>query len=146
MSSSLGSLYLTVRAVLAMVAPVCVVAVVVFGAKPAFAATWAPMCDLSASSVIAPLVAPPVDSGEITVCPNGSVLEDFEQALLLQGGGPVGEPQPGLHWDLPEPRVLPDLSFVGPRFAALGELLAWPDVGVGPAAAFGRSLDRPPCA
>lgn len=145
MSSSLGSLYLTVRAVLVAVAPVWVAVVVVFGAKPAFAATWAPMCDLSASSVVAPLVAPPVDSGEITVCPEGSVLQDFERSWLLQGGDPVGEPQPGLHWDSPEPRVLPDLSLEGPSFVAPGDLLQWPDVRVGPAVAFERLLDRPPC-
>lgn len=138
-----------------MVAPLAAGSAAVFGAlmawdvSQAWAASpsgWAPMCDLDAATVVAPLVAPPVEAGEITVCPDGTVLEDFDQMLLLQGSAPGGEPEPVVELDAPAPRVLPAPAVVALGFDGVGELLVWPCVRVGPAAAFGRLPDRPPCA
>lgn len=143
-----------VRLVLVRLAPLALgsvmafVALMALHAKQAWAGSpsgWAPMCDLDAATVVAPLIAPPVDSGEITVCPDGTVLEDFDQMSILQGGTPGGEPEPGLGLDAPAPRVLPVTAFITPGFKGLGELLQWPGVRLGPAAAFGRVPERPPC-
>jgi hypothetical protein len=148
MSPSLRSLYLAVRTVLLTLAPVLSASLVTFspGLAEAGQSAWAPMCDLSAATVVAPLVAPPVDGGEITVCPDGSVREDFEQMLLRQGGEPGGEPDPGIHLEPPPARVLPATAFRTPYFARASVLLAWPELHVGPTSAFARLPDRPPCA
>jgi hypothetical protein len=143
-----------VRVALVRVAPIALgsvlafVALMALHAKQAWAGSpsgWAPMCDLDAATVVAPLIAPPVEAGEITRCPDGTVLEDFDQMSILQGSGPEGEPEPGLGLDAPSPRVLPVTSCITPSFKGLGELLEWPGVRLGPAAAFGSVPERPPC-
>lgn len=163
MSSSLRTLCLALRAAFKLLASGAVGCVTAYGAFALFGASqawagsqsgWAPMCDLDASSVVAPLIAPPVDSGEIksgeinsgdmTVCPAG-LLFDFAQMRVLQGGDPAGGPESAAGFVAPSPRVLPVNACDVPRFAAVGFLLGWPHTQAGPRSAFERAPDRPPC-
>jgi hypothetical protein len=140
MGMTLQSFHLLMRA-----AVLAVVVVLFAGEAEANSHTvWAPMCDLSAASVVAPLIAPPVEGGEIT-CPDGSMLEDFSHALLHQGGGPAGDPEPGSHSNAVSPRMLPANVFTVTTVVVTGELLDWPAVSLGPAVAFDLGPDRPPC-
>ena len=112
----------------------------------ASSSSWAPMCDLSAATVIAPMVAPPIEAGEISTCPDAPWLDDLNGPSLLAGLPAPTEPEPGLHFELPVPRVLPNTDLVVPGARGPGTLLLWPEVHAGPRHAFARLLERPPCA
>lgn len=116
---------------------------------------WAPMCDLTASTAIAPMVAPPVESGEIKAsdlgaCPltadgDQDVRPSLHAVSLEDGQVPQPPSQDSAAPQVPRyPLTTPfgvsiaaaSLSAVLPRGYVRGE----PRVG------FTRLLERPPCA
>ena len=121
---------------------------------PQRAWAWAPMCDLTASTAIAPMVAPPVESGEIRAselgaCPLAVDGEDVRPSLhpasFEDGQVPQPPNQDSAPPDAPRyPLTTPfgwsiaaaSLSAVLPRGQVRGE------ARVG----FTRLLERPPCA
>jgi hypothetical protein len=120
---------------------------------PSRALAWAPMCDLTASTVIAPMVAPPVESGEIKAgdlssCPL-VVDDDGTHPSLFSASSEDGNvPQPpnqdstqahALRYPLTTPFV------VSIARGALVRVLPSGEYWGGPRAGFTRELERPPC-
>lgn len=121
------------------------------GFTPTQAWAWAPMCDLTASTAIAPMVAPPVDSGEIAPC-----FLDFENDEDAHAAfyGPTWEEgqvprQPAEDSSSHHLQRFPLVGVATPKVAPnLGLSLVLPPFTLdgGPRAGFVRSIERPPCA
>lgn len=117
---------------------------------PKQAWAWAPMCDLTASTAIAPMVAPPVDSGEIAPC-----FLDFEgdEDARAAFHGPAWEDgqaprQPAEDSSTPGLQRFPLAGGATPKVApnrGLSVVLPPFTLGGGPRAGFVRSIERPPC-
>lgn len=117
---------------------------------PSRAWAWAPMCDLTASTAIAPMVAPPVESGEISPCPfavdgDQGVRPSLQAANLEDGQAPQPPSQDSAAPHMPRyPLAAPfGLSIAA---AALAVLLPRGVVRGEPRVGFARLLERPPCA
>lgn len=122
---------------------------------PKQAWAWAPMCDLTASTAIAPMVAPPVESGEIKAsdlgaCPltadgDQDVRPSLHAASFEDGQVPQPPSQDSAAPDVPRyPMTTPfGLSIAAASLSAMlprGYVRGEPRVG------FTRLLERPPCA
>ncbi len=119
---------------------------------PGRAWAWAPMCDSTASTAIAPMVAPPVESGEIGgPCPftldgEDDVAPGLHSALSDEGHGPR---PPGEEWTSHDSGRFPPTA--GPPFdvatsRGLVSILPPVQVAGGPRVGFTRTIERPPCA
>jgi hypothetical protein len=120
---------------------------------PSRALAWAPMCDLTASTVIAPMVAPPVESGEIRAgdfssCPL-VVDDDGAHPSLFSANTEDGNlPQPPNQDSTQAHALRYSLSTTFAVSIARGSLvLVLPsgDYLGEPRAGFTRELERPPC-
>lgn len=113
---------------------------------PTRAWAWAPMCDTTASTTIAPMVAPPVESGEIHPCaPSLERQDDGRQARVYEGQvpQPPGEESTG-HDSTRFPFQVGAPVEVVPSCGHPTLLAATAIVG-GPSPGFTRAIERPPC-
>ncbi len=116
---------------------------------PQRAYAWAPMCDLTASTVIAPMVAPPVESGEIAPCPLGLDGDDGARPALYSATAEDGRlPQPpnqdSAQPDAPRYPLSVPFALSIARGSLVLVLPPEDDFGK-PRAGFTRELERPPC-
>lgn len=118
---------------------------------PKWAWAWAPMCDLSASTAIAPMVAPPVDGGEINPCPPGFDIDDdvrpaLHKAELKEGRSPQPPSEELSGHELLRCSLVRGFELQLSRGAKLLQVLPFSAEPGGPRVGFTRLVERPPCA
>lgn len=118
---------------------------------PERAWAWAPMCDPTASTAIAPMVAPPVESGEIGPCPftldtSEDAAPALHPALFDDGRAPRPPSEDGTSHD--SPRFTSTTGTALQVATSLGLEIVLPpcQVAGGARVGFARSIERPPCA
>lgn len=112
---------------------------------------WAPMCDDTASTAIAPMVAPPVESGEIHPCAPALERHDagrpaLHPARVDDGQSPTPPNEETTSHDSPRfPAHSAEVIQVPPGSGSLTWLTS-PALDGGPSPGFTRAIERPPCA